>query len=189
MQGAELLQVLLEKPYRMYRLLLIATRPRPRWDGLLVLRGLAVHRLWRCGSCGMQGPLKGGVPTPSSSLPYRRAIYALPDSNTLLTGPWCVIYQLWPCAGMYRSLRSSCDKPGSSNDVAGFSSYQPPGVTAPTSSLSPTLRAGMGTPRFDHWLTRMYGLTKTMAGSSFITILHACPLSLHYTIHSLPLKC
>jgi hypothetical protein len=29
----------------------VAIHRQSWWDGLLVLRGLAVHRLWRCGSC------------------------------------------------------------------------------------------------------------------------------------------
>jgi hypothetical protein len=50
-------------PYRKYRLLYIDSW----WDKLLVLRGLAVYRLWRYGPCIMQG-LDEDMPTPLCSI-------------------------------------------------------------------------------------------------------------------------
>jgi hypothetical protein len=84
-----------------------------------VLRGLAVHRLWRCGSCDMRhaGTLRG-MSKFIIDLLVKTRNRSISDTNTLLTDRKCVILA-FDMRGLDVGSCAGRDSP-SSNSVAGI---------------------------------------------------------------------
>jgi hypothetical protein len=74
----------------------VAIHRQSWWDGLLVLRGLAVYRLWRCGSCAC-APMQGlfEICQLYHCIPREDAQSIEIKTRALFTSRGCVITNYW----------------------------------------------------------------------------------------------
>jgi hypothetical protein len=74
----------------------VAIHRQSWWDGLLVLRGLAVHRLWRCGSWA-RAPMQGlsEICQLYHCIPREDAQSIEIKTRALFTSRGCVITNYW----------------------------------------------------------------------------------------------